>query len=323
MTDFIKGLGQVFNETIEETGGSYTPPKEFITLDGFADSILKDKLERNYNCTSVISGFMGKGKSTLAYQLSKRIDYRRFSIRRNFIFDPNYRAIADAINKLEKCSSPIVDEAIKSFYRQDWFTEMQKSLMKLFTTSRKQQQATFLCIPRFISLRTDFRNDVTDYWIQVIARGLAVVFYRDVNPLAIDPWHIKDNNKIWEMTSRRMNILKIAGDLDEQMKILMKFKNFVTCFTFHQMPKEDEEEYLKLWDEFRFKISDIEDVELKRREQKYKDCLVKSMWMLHSDYGVTQTKLCEELNLAWKTVSDWMNDYRKQEEMKDGTEKVG
>jgi DNA-binding MarR family transcriptional regulator len=290
----------------------------------FLTKRLKHHLRNNYDALVVISGGKGEGKTTLAHWFGKYID-ERYTIERNFIFAPTYNAIRDKILGLEKYSVPIVDEAIKSFFKQDWFTEVQKSLLKLFTITRKENKLTILCIPDFTELRSDLRQKLVNLWIHIPERGKAIVFVPSPNPELEDRWLFKKNIKIWEKATDRLKTIEIAGDVDRQLTILRKFRGYMTDFEFPEMPKEEEAIYSALYEKNKYEITE-EKESMSLRAKQYRQVVLKAVWALNYRIAPqwSQKKIAEELGLDAATISVMVNEMKKTvEKERDRNELVG
>ena len=269
-----------------------------ITPEMLGKSILS-RLENNYDCGIVITGWKGTGKSTLAYHLAKGID-KRFDIPRNFIFDPRYEVIRERMHSNGKYYAMIIDEAIRAMYKIDWSNQMQNALVKLLTVSRKENQAYILNIPIFTELRTSFRNNLVNTWIHVYERGRAVVFGRDYSPYTSDVWHIEENNKAWVKNKDRGAILNFS--VDDELKMLRSSNNYVGDMEFPVMPPEDEKIYLKTYEDTKKDIDDASEFTGKLKDAR--NLAVRALRKLHL-MGLSRYKIMEISGAAESTLYSW------------------
>lgn len=235
---------------------------EYKNLEIFA-KILKKRIEKDWDVVIAITGEEGSGKSNLAIQIGKRVD-PEFSLERNELKTTNIEEIEQKLKNLRKGSVIIADEAIKMLYKREWMTSSQIFINKLYTLARKENKITILCIPRFSDLNEYFRNHRVKFWIHILSRGHAVVFTKDWNPFAKDPWWMDRNMKLILDETRGKKFAEIP--LEKKLKILRKTKNFLLYLTF---PDFSEEEY-KAYKEFLRSI-EIEEEQKEKESKKDKE----------------------------------------------------
>jgi hypothetical protein len=147
-----------------------------------------------------------------------------------------------------KYSYYLIDEAVKVLYKLHWMDRLQQQLNEMYDLERKRNICTALCIPRFIDLNEHFRNYRVKVWVQLIARGRAVVYIRDSDKDAKDPWHVAENYEMkknyWYKRGKRIADI----DIDERIDIERKTVNYLMDFEFDPLPPDMEIRYLELLD---------------------------------------------------------------------------
>ena len=212
---------------------------KFISIDNIVTAI-RDKQANKYDCKIVISGWLGKGKSTLGYQLGKRIT-DDFAIPNNYIFEASEETIGRKVLELKK-SAIVIDEAIDVLYKMDWASDLQNALINLMTKTRHRRHAIIMCIPYFTELRRSFRNNLVDFWIHIPRRGAAIAFGKTPCIYDDDPWHMKENaKKFWDST-KGVSYLELIGDTDKQVELYEKTPGCIGYFTFDPMPEDDQKD---------------------------------------------------------------------------------
>jgi predicted XRE-type DNA-binding protein len=280
---------------------------ECITLDQLAASIKRDRLKKKYDATIAITGWKGKGKSTFAYKLGRKID-NLFEIRRNYVFKAEYDVIKNRVFTLEKESGIIIDEAIDVLYKMDWADDLQNALIKLLTKTRHKHQALFLCIPQFTELRRSFRNYLIDYWVHLPFRGLAIVFGKSPSPFDEDPWHIKENNKAFWEAAKKTSYLRIASDMNMQVDLFEKTPGFITFLTFDEMPEGDQEEFDKLSEEAKEKTTEkSQAVKTNIRYRKALQRMGLLIGLLNHKYHMPQAEIGEILHVKQERISQFLH----------------
>ena len=150
------------------------------------DKVLAFAAGRSYTdwMTNIgVSGEAGVGKSTLTIHLGLRAD-------KDFWFDSHMvymrREVIDKAYALPKHSFMVVDEAIGAHKRRAMERE-QKDLVEWINKIRFKNHVVVWNLPFFTDLDKDVRKHF-DIWIHVAERGRAVVFVKNKNILAPDPW---------------------------------------------------------------------------------------------------------------------------------------
>jgi Cdc6-like AAA superfamily ATPase len=136
-------------------------------------------LENHWDFILAIEGKRGVGKSTLAYQLCRRL--RRVPERKKgtFVFSPNkdilytQKEVLRAINMRYK-SVVFCDEMVATAFNRDFYLENQKKLIKAINMRRDRYNFIILCIPSFAVLDTQIKQ-LVKMRISVTKRGYAII----------------------------------------------------------------------------------------------------------------------------------------------------
>lgn len=203
--------------------------EKVVTIDKIA-AFLAGKSYNDFMANVGISGETGVGKSTLALWLALRMD-KDFDIVKNVAYTRN--EIIEKAYKLPKRSVLIVDEAIGG-YRRRAMESIQKDLVEMINKIRYKNHVIIWNLPFFVDLDRDVRKHF-DLWIHIPERGKAVLFRKDRNPLAEDPW-------MPEKWVRRYKA-KPAKTLDEVYRILKEHPLYETTFRFPPLPQRWQYKY--------------------------------------------------------------------------------
>jgi len=272
----------------------------FIPFDGLVKEVVHH-VKQNYDFIISVNGNKGDGKSTLAYQFAKKAD-KHFNLARNFIYNgSDYSEFEGKIKNLPQYTPVVVDEAIESLYSQEWNTTLQRNLSKLFTTSRKQNKIVLLCMPFFTDLNAGFRNKLVDLWVQVLGRGVAVVFRRDENIFNADKWNFEFMQKLLSKRGKAGSRSRfLTTNILQNINYLRwNYPNFVGVTTFEQLSEEEEKNYLNFVNDTGKFEFDLYDGSVKTKELK--QSLGRAVAWLYKS-GADVKKLSEKLNLSVYSV---------------------
>lgn len=201
---------------------------------------IRKRLRNNYDCIGAVTGYEGTGKSNIAIQLAMMVD-PKFKVDRNIVLGTDFTKIKDTIVNLPQYSAIVYDEGVKQWYKGDWSSKVQRSLVKYSTVFRKENKLHLICIPHFEDLTRAFRQRRVFFWIHVLERGVAILFKSlDKSPMVA--WYIDDLDKLFKKSveMRKMNIWSV----DDNMAIMSKSVHYFYTFPFPRMTEELEKEYL-------------------------------------------------------------------------------
>jgi len=203
-----------------------------------------------------LCGAEGDGKSTLAIQLGLACD-PSFNLRDNELYAPTENEVKEKLLGLPKYSVLVADEAIKILYKLRHSSRMQIFLNTLYALARKENKITILCMPRFRDFNEFFRNHRIKIWIQIIERGVAVVFVKDKSPFSKDPWWLDQNQKIVDKATRNKRIIEYGTY--EMIEVLKRCRLYYKTIHFDPLPENIKDEYENLRDAVKYN-----DIELER-----------------------------------------------------------
>lgn len=183
-----------------------------------------------------ITGYPGLGKSQLGTIFSILVDHD-YSFGKNVCFIPTSKEIERQYLDLPMYSVLHIDEASRGIHKHKWHDKMQQKLNELYDTDREGHfLCTLLLMPRFQNFTENFRNFRIKYWINITDRGLAVVYKRDEDKDAKDPWHLDENYKLKQ--KRWGNKKMYARDIPEVVRMEQQTLNYWFYFRVPEIPKD-------------------------------------------------------------------------------------
>lgn len=158
------GTAKVFDEYVEKTNnGKY----QHVVYENLIDLLAKDielKLAQAYDSLILVTGKVGQGKSTFAYDLATRID-KNFDIGKNFCY-----TFEDAMETIKTAKAGDViwmDEATLSANSRTSMSKENIILTQILDIIRAKGLIFIMCIPSYNSLDIRIRSERTDYVIDV------------------------------------------------------------------------------------------------------------------------------------------------------------
>lgn len=246
--------------------------KEFIknldpNLKYFARLIQKDLREENDSVVAV-TGYPGVGKSQFSALLGALTD-KRYRLDKNICFIPTSNEIEGRYLGLKMYSVLHIDEASRGLHKHKWHDSIQQKLNLLYDTDREGHfLCTLLLMPRFQNFTENFRNFRIRYWINIIARGIAIFYRRDEDKDAKDPWNIdanyKNKLKFWK---GQKTFQRSIGDT---LNIEKKTKNYWFFVKVPEIPPKIWEEYKQLKADSRIESVENPEKELTSQEKLHK-----------------------------------------------------
>lgn len=157
-------------------------------------------VNNRYDFLIAISGKTGVGKSTLVYNLFRRLQRCEDRPKGQYIFNPqrdilySQRDVLDAMNKKWK-GLIFCDEMIAVAFNRDFYLDDQKRIIKSINMNRDHCNVVAMAVPTFSTLDTQMKGRIK-LRIDVIRRGLAVVQTPIKSIYARDIWDTQNNEKI-------------------------------------------------------------------------------------------------------------------------------
>lgn len=250
---------------------------------------MKDRSNDDWDTVIAISGEERSGKSSLANLLGFLID-PKYNLVKNVAYLPNQRETEEKFKTLGCKQVFNIDEAIKAMYKMRFMDKLQSRLNEMYATEAYKNIITLLCIPRFTDLNEFFRNHRVKIWIQVIDRGRAVAFAKDErNIFHSDPWHMKENDKLMGIASRRKKYVEMGNE--DAITVYKKSKNFYFTFTFPKLPENIKKQYIELKKSYR-------SVEVEK-EKGLRHMIILSL----AESGMKQTEIAKHMKCSDAYVS--------------------
>lgn len=165
---------------------SIMPKNEFYAirsatspLDAYVQRI-QWRCSNDLDAVSIITGYEGEGKSTLAWLLcSNLVDGWEDRWKDHIAFDP-LEYIKKSLDK-GSCEPMVFDEAVAGLYNRNSMRGENKKLNEFMYVCRERNLAHFFVFPRV----TAFDITIVDHrawsWVEIIDRGQALIRLRDKN----------------------------------------------------------------------------------------------------------------------------------------------
>jgi len=287
-------------------------PKPFLkNLDSnfkyFCKGIKSNLKEENYELIA-ITGYAGSGKSQLGAIQGCLID-SSYTYSSNINFIPTSTEIEKDYLKLPPYSYLHIDEASRSIHKHKWYEKTQQKLATLYDTERENHYVcSCLIMPRFQNFTENFRNFFIKYWINIVARGIAIVYKRDEDKDTKDPWNIDDSFKLKQKAWKGKRVFERS--IADIIRTEQKTKNYWFYFQIPEIPKEIwlPYKYLKKLSREEAKENDSLKVESHRekmvRERRELRENIKSLL----NKGYNKSQIAVKIELSPSTVHRYMKE---------------
>jgi len=288
---------------------------------------IKNRLKEQYDVVIGITGYPGVGKSTLAIILGTLTD-SRYDLKKNICFVPTSKAIEEKYNELPQCSILHIDEASRGLHKHKWQDKVQQKLNELFDTERENHYlCTLLLMPRFQNFTENFRNFRINIWINIIARGIAIVYKRDEDKDCKDPWHIEENYKL-KMKKFWKGRKVYERNPYDIITIESRTVNYWFYFTFPDVPEDIGTEYRELKADSRIK-DDETDVEIETYNERRKRIREERFKVIRQclKEGYSKVQIAMRLGVSETTIRQHIREIEAKDEFelmqktKNGTNK--
>jgi len=270
-------------------------------LDWLADGI-RSRLRNDLDVVIAVTGDEGLGKSTLAYQLAKRID-GDFDVEKSTVYNPTYEEVKDKIVGLPKYSAIVVDEAVKTFYKRNFAHKSQIFLNQVFAICRKANKAVILCMPAFSDFDSFFRRRRILIWIHIVTRGGFVCFVKDKSAFAEDCWHQKENDLLFRESFGSKKFFQARPS--HLVRAYRKSSNYFFSGEFKKMPAEDSRKYLALAESVKYELS--LETEATRKEVD-RQMLVRAVVALYRKFGMNQLEIGQLLGASQPRINGLLKE---------------
>ena len=278
----------------------------------FALQIRKD-LRDEKDTVIAVTGYPGVGKSMLASTLACLIDFNyKFD---NVCFIPTAKEIEKKYLSLPMYSVLHIDEAARGLHKHRWYEKLQQKLNLLYDTEREGHYiCTILIMPRFQNFNENFRNFRIKYWINIIERGIAIIYKRDEDKDAQDPWHIKENyqkkNKYWQ--NKRLFERSIGEIINSEKSTA----NYWFWFKIPPIPEEIWAYYKELKKKSRELVDESEELSYIEKLQKSKEEKKQKIQSLIAK-GYTNDQIAVMLKISLSTIKRYMKEIKAEKELEE------
>lgn len=252
----------------------------------------------------IITGYPGEGKSVLAVKMAKAYD-KRFTYERNLIYSRQ-----ELTEKVENYppSAFIIDESINILYKREWNKGTQKNLIKLLNICRSKKHMLIFVQPNFEDLDKDIRMSRLRVWIDVITRGVGVM-YKPIKSLGggKDPWNLDDNDRIVRYYIRK------HGFVEGYLEGAIRTENFQNVIRWEDLSNREYDLYENVKDNKKY--SNEEDVYTEKEVEKtVKNRVTKILAILKGNKYLKRgfyNVVAPELNLGATSVGSYIRNWEK------------
>lgn len=238
--DLMRPVHERIEAPIREIKGSYQDLNKVIEL-------CRVWLGQDMDLLAGISAFKGLGKSTLTLGFLKR--WIELILKRNMI--PSEDLVKYIIYdndelyvkpyEVEPYSVIICDEAVRFAMGEDWNLSENRQIKKLITQIRTKHLVIFFNIPDFFWLDRKYRETLSTFRINIIARGSGVMYLPDLRDGIPDRWH----KKYFKDKVKPYNYFTPPNEV---LKSLRRHPCYYMDFSFPPCPKNIYDQYLKIRD---------------------------------------------------------------------------
>jgi hypothetical protein len=159
------------------------------------------------------------------------------------------------------------DEAVRFATAADWAKKEHKELRRKLAQVRTKHFLYIMCFPLKVEkVEKNYLEAFSNYWIDVITRGTAAVFVKDLNPM-MDSWRIQDFKQVGSYTE-----FTDPQVIEEKLK---KHPNFWQILKYPRPPKWLYSKYLALRETNVY--SDVAVSQSITRQDIYTACLLLSL----------------------------------------------
>lgn len=254
---------------------------------------------------SIITGYPGEGKSVLAVKMAKAYD-KRFSYERNLIYSRQ-----ELMEKVENYppSAFIIDESINILYKREWNKGTQKNLIKLLNICRSKKHMLIFVQPNFEDLDKDVRMSRLRVWIDVITRGVGVM-YKPIKSLGggKDPWNVDDNDK----TVRYY--VKKYGFVEGYIEGAARTENFQNIIRWEDLSQREYDMYEDVKDNKKYAYDEEDVYTQKEVDRAVKNKSTKILAMLKGNNYLKKgfyDVVAPELNLGATSIRSYIRNWEK------------
>lgn len=205
------------------------------SMSDFAAELI-ERVDHEFDSVMIVESgaIKGLGKTSWSILLGQEICRQRglnYSLEKSIVFDPTSEKIIDSVKNLPACYPIHVDEAGKVLFKLNFAKDYQKDLVIFLNVCRRYGKIIPLNHPSFWGLDRNVQ-EIADYRITILKRGIAIVRGKSKNPESKDKWMKDETEKA--MKERVRNYM----DIDAMINALRETPNYL--FEIHYNPVDTE-----------------------------------------------------------------------------------
>lgn len=178
----------------------------------------------------------------------KRLDFRRY-----LAYDTD--DVEKLIYELPEYSPWMGDEGVRIMMGEDWMKSESKNMKRLFAQMRTKHLFGMVNIQKFEWIESKYRDDMTNFWVRILKRGLVVLLQPDLGE-AEDPWHLK---KFRELLGSYFYFTDDSELVRRAERLVSKHPCVYDWFKVPPVPADLYADYLKVRNEKAFERKKAED----------------------------------------------------------------
>ena len=176
---------------------------------------------------------------------------------------------------------------------------------------RKTNQILIGNIPDFFDIDRYLREGKVHYWLEVLERGVGILFEADNFP-KVDPWHEKE----FDMLIAKRKRTRRRETLTSKIGLLKKHFCYRCPVFWPDFPKEDKVEYLRCVKHYTGitpdeKLDKKED-DTKRANLRMAFCTLRAVELMKKRLGATAGGILKEIGWTYGDYRKYTNLYQKQ-----------
>ncbi len=302
---YLSNLGRYKRELLNRLPKELFSNKKNFDVELFVRYVGERWIKDDDDCYVAVTGFKGKGKSTLSLRMamyySKIFLNKNINLRKNILYSSDIKKIFWRLKTASDGDVIVFDEASRFILGEDWNVEHHKLLKKIFAEIRtKHLFIIFTCPFQFSNIDSKYRNSLFKYWINCFDKGVGLIFQRNMSPVG-DAFYL-------DWFKKRMKFLGENSFLDDKIfGMLMSHPCFYHSITWTALPKHIYLRYLKVRDSFVYEREIEDELERKANEQtsKVESKLVKTVANLKAN-GMNKIEIANTTGLSVYSVTKYL-----------------